>query len=191
MNELIKCIRDEWSTVKKAPLTLIIIFVLSFIFALQSSSWRYEGIVDLLKERIENKDDQLDDYRERVYEIKARGSKYSTMSLEVLKSETLKFAKNLRNFLKLQHIEMNSIIDLDNQTGSRINITALQQFGITINSEYNNKYKVDAILLRDELLSRLPAETQKGKEYLYEHPTNLIGMEIVTTDLERMAKLLK
>jgi hypothetical protein len=59
------------------------------------------------------------------------------------------------------------------------------------NVQYNSKFKVDSILLRDELLSRLPQGSKEERAYnLYEHPTNPIGMEMVIVDLERMTKLL-
>jgi hypothetical protein len=50
---------------------------------------------------------------------------------------------------------------------------------------------VDTILIRDELLSRLPKD-ERGNDVhiLYEHPTNLLGMEEVASDLEGLAKLL-
>ncbi|WFE72133.1 hypothetical protein P8S55_03355 [Halomonas sp. M1] len=58
--------------------------------------------------------------------------------------------------------------------------------------EYSREYKVDAIMLRDELRSRL-SEYQPDPmthDMLYEHPTNFFVLEGVATDLERMAKML-
>jgi hypothetical protein len=56
---------------------------------------------------------------------------------------------------------------------------------------YDSRYKVDAILLRDELLSRLPDASKNEREFqLYEHPTNTFVMERVCDDLERLAKSL-
>lgn len=56
------------------------------------------------------------------------------------------------------------------------------------------KHKIDAILLRDELLSRLP-ESVKAKRsshiaHMYEHPTNPLGLVDVLDDLEMLAKSL-
>jgi len=190
--------------VQAAIITIIGLIIITIINIANSRSALYNENTSLkqkvvrLEERIKSKDDRiaskndlLDSYRERVYEIKARGSKYSGMALEDLKSEALKFSTNLRSFIKSNHKKMNSLIFSNEQDNSKINIKALNDFGIMLNSEYNIKYKVDAILLKDELFSRLPDKTQRGKEYLYDNPTNLIGMEIVATDIERLAKLLK
>ena len=62
---------------------------------------------------------------------------------------------------------------------------------------YESEAKSDAILLRDEIFSRLPKEIQppgedpaRFRSSMYEHPTNPIGLDTVADDLERLAKLL-
>ena len=58
-------------------------------------------------------------------------------------------------------------------------------------SRYNEKYKADALILREELLHRLPELRKKaGPPILFSHPTNPLGFEEVATSLEVMAKLL-
>ena len=61
------------------------------------------------------------------------------------------------------------------------------------NIEYERKFKVDAILLRDELRSRLSGykPTKDHTDMMYEHPTNFFGFNDVATDLERMAKMIE
>jgi hypothetical protein len=60
---------------------------------------------------------------------------------------------------------------------------------------YASRYKVDAVIYRDELRRRVPV----GKRYppsntpidaFYDNATNTFGVEDVTSDLERLAKLL-
>jgi hypothetical protein len=58
-------------------------------------------------------------------------------------------------------------------------------------SRYNEKYKADALILREELLHRVPELRKKaGPPILFNHPTNPLGLEEVATSLEVMAKLL-
>lgn len=61
------------------------------------------------------------------------------------------------------------------------------------NAEYERRFRVDAIMLRDELRSRLPDYIPNGShtDQMYEHPTNYFGFNDVADDLEHMAKLLK
>ncbi|HBC3807720.1 TPA: DUF4935 domain-containing protein [Vibrio alginolyticus] len=57
---------------------------------------------------------------------------------------------------------------------------------------YETNFKVNAILLRDELLRRLPAELNSRRDassFLdYEHPTNPIGLSSILDDLEFLAR---
>jgi hypothetical protein len=58
-------------------------------------------------------------------------------------------------------------------------------------SRYNEKYKADTLILREELLHRLPELRKKaGPPVLFSHPTNPLGLEEVASNLEIMAKLL-
>lgn len=59
--------------------------------------------------------------------------------------------------------------------------------------EYETRFKVDAIILRDELLSRLPQHRTDNRRrgVFYEHPTNPLGVGEVVDDLEFLAKSLR
>ncbi|MCL4535525.1 MAG: TIR domain-containing protein [Bacteroidetes bacterium] len=60
-----------------------------------------------------------------------------------------------------------------------------------IMSAYASEFKVEALLLRRELLHRLPiVDGDNDVDHLYEHPTNPLGIEEVVDDLERLAKSL-
>jgi hypothetical protein len=57
--------------------------------------------------------------------------------------------------------------------------------------EYSRRFKVQAIVLRDELLSRVLRPSPKHQRTsLYEHPTNPLGVEEVADDLEWLARSL-
>lgn len=61
--------------------------------------------------------------------------------------------------------------------------------------EYNNRFKVEAILLRTKLLAKMPPEYNPSHRvqstHDYEHPTNWIGYNAVADDLEMMALILE
>jgi len=62
-----------------------------------------------------------------------------------------------------------------------------------LQAAYNSKYKINAILLRDELLSRLPKEITKDRNDInrsYENVVNTLDILEVADDLERLSKLL-
>ena len=67
----------------------------------------------------------------------------------------------------------------------------LVQRSFEANLDFSRRLGTDSILLRDELLSRLPKASKDDKVYeFYEHPTNVLGMTALANDLERLAKSL-
>lgn len=63
---------------------------------------------------------------------------------------------------------------------------------LALMSLYETNFKVNAILLKDELLRRLPDEISSSRDtnsfFDYEHPTNPIGLSMVLDDLELLAR---
>jgi hypothetical protein len=203
VKELIEYIEREWGTVSAAPFTVLILVVLVSVVAYAASRWRHSGIIETLRERLAAKDQQLDEYRERLHLVPAHGSEFAKLSHAELKEQTLKFVSSLRDWLgarqaqdsQTQHqqwVAMTSASDeaqrkklWDAHTGDLIHSSML------LNNEYDSKFKVRAIVLRDELLTRVQRpEPQTHAHNMYEHPTNPIGMGMVADDLERLARLL-
>ena len=56
---------------------------------------------------------------------------------------------------------------------------------------YKDKYRADAILLRNELYRRLPKRVhQPALAAIYQHPTNIPGVEVIANHLELISKSL-
>ena len=57
--------------------------------------------------------------------------------------------------------------------------------------QYKEKYWADAILLRNELLRRLPKNVRQPQlTAVYQYPTNVLGVEVIADNLELLAKSL-
>jgi len=57
--------------------------------------------------------------------------------------------------------------------------------------QYKERYWADAILLRNELLRRLPKNLRQPQlSGIYQYPTNLLGVEVIADNLELLAKSL-
>jgi hypothetical protein len=57
--------------------------------------------------------------------------------------------------------------------------------------QYKEKYWADAILLRNELLRRLPKNMRQPQlSGIYQYPTNVLGVEVIADNLELLAKSL-
>lgn len=204
VRELAEYMQREWATIAMAPFTIILVAVLVSGLAYAASRWRHGAIIDLLRERLAAKDQQLGEYRERLLLVPAQGSAYAKQSHAELQSEALRFVTSLREWLTLhrtqdsqrqhqQWVAMTHATDeaqkkqlWDAHTGDLI------ASSMALNNEYDAKFKVKAIVLRDELLTRVKHPDPAAQaHHMYEHPTNLIGMNMVADDLERLAHLLR
>ena len=185
--------------------------ILGFLAAFFAVRWYYRGLLDTRDERIKVrddrikiKDDQLDDYRQRLHLISASGSKFSRLNHEELKQRAIDLVTKIRQFLtriqkesrRLDSIEWQQMQEAKTEEERKriwnTFINNQSQLSITHNAEYDGQFKIDAILMRDELLSRLPKQAKDERAYsMYEHPTNPIGMGMVADDLEKLAKSLK
>ncbi|MGO9147720.1 MAG: hypothetical protein ACLQDF_15280 [Desulfomonilia bacterium] len=210
MEKLIEFIIKEWKTVSATPFTFVILAVLFFLLAYGVSSWRYQGIIDLLREqlaqqkqRTEAKDDQIVEYRERLHLVPSDTTEFSKYTNKELQEKAFAVVNVLRKYLVEVQERQNSILFSDKKVSYQSmseeernkawseETKRLMVDSLKTSTDYDTRFKVDAILLRDELLSRLPKGSKNEKEYwIYEHPTNPIGMGMVADDLERMAKLL-
>lgn len=204
MKELIEYLQREWGTVSGAPLTFFVACALVAGLAYAASRWKHGAIIDLLHERIVAKDEQLDGYREKLHLVPAHGSEFSRLSHAELQKEALRFVLSLREWLgarrsqdsERQHQQWLAMTNATNEVERKrlwdAQTTESMRSSTTLNNEYDSKFKVKAMVLRDELLTRVQhPEPQNNAHHMYEHPTNPIGMSMVADDLERMARLLK
>lgn len=65
MKEILQYIEHEWATVYAAPFTFLAILVLACGVAYAASKWKHGATIDLLRERISAKDQELDRYRKQ------------------------------------------------------------------------------------------------------------------------------
>ena len=209
MKELIDFLRENWTGLIAAPGAFAVLTILAFGAAFLVARWRYEAIVENLrerlaglKERLEGKDTQLDDYRERLHLVPSSGTAFSKLSNAELQRRVLDVVANIRMFLSERGSRDRSFLfsrvgggretsEEERQRLWEAETNALLRNSFETAADFDTRYKVDTILLRDELLSRLPVGSKNEREFrIYEHPTNPIGMGMVADDLERLAKSL-
>jgi len=204
LKDLLLLLQQEWSTLKAAPFTFVLLFILAFLAAFFAVRWYYRGVLETKNERLKAKDDQLDDYRQRLGLISGSGSEFSLLNHEELKQRAINLVTNIREFsVRINEESSRRILtqqrrmieakteDERNRIWHTFSDKLFQQ-STKQNAEYDRQFKIDAILMRDEMLSRLPKHTKDESAYrTYEHPTNPIGMGMVADDLERLAKSLK
>lgn len=218
MREFLEYLQQEWATLAGAPFAFLIALALSsaaIIFG--ARRWFEKVIAELreqvatLKERIEGKDEILDQYRERLRIIEDgksnSGTAYSRLSDDELKRRTLLLVGQLRDFISRRERESREFSDSlwrrrdEAETEERRRelwhreTSEYSQQHFKTSAEYDQHFRVEAILLRDELLSRLPDEAVANRRphtsSTYEHPTNFFGYREVADDLERLGRILE
>lgn len=140
---------------------------------------------------------------------KEERNKYSHLSNAQLKDLTTDFVVKLRQFIdrvrQEEHSvldeypssiinvppkteETNSVVELLRKSRNMIDTDPFFQVTARHKAEYDTSYKANAIILREELKSRLPKEFKSDIPLVfYERPPNSIIYEKIADDLEIMA----
>ena len=202
--DILTYLTQEWEIIQEAPLSFILIFVIGISGGFRFGKLHYDQRIKLLEEKLdfeqkrrESKDDIINDYRERLGLNPTKGNEFSRMSHVELKQWTLNFVRKVRNLSHKNKEDQNKTLRWDVED-SKVEPTKkwaegcnhLLESSSRFMYEYETKYKIDSILLRDEILSRLPNEVKDRNSLSYEHPTNYIGVDMIADDLERLAKKL-
>ena len=169
MHGLLQHASVEWEALKSAPLAVLFVFLIAFIVAYAIVRWSYSvqlremgGRLAGMDGRLAAKDLQLAEYRQRLHLAASERYTYSGLSNTDLKGATLKWVNELRDSLVLD--EEGPEVSCDQVMG-------------------------DAIVLRDELLTRLPSYARDDRwSSLYERVEDPTGMATVADDLERLAE---
>jgi len=134
------------------------------------------------------------------------GTAYSQLSNQQLAVTALTFVGRLRDTLfqreredrelnNAQYLERAATGDEEQSTeGWRRYIKRSDELRAQFIHEYSSRYKVEAILLRDEMLARLSNQLNFSRkefiEHTYEYPPSPYEMRDVVDDLEKLARSL-
>lgn len=210
MKELFEYIAKEWSVVSQTPLAFLILAAIMFGLAYLAAKWRYTAVVDqtksaneTLKEHLHLKTEQAESYKDRALKYDEKVHSIVDSNEVALKEKTLEVVNNLREFIeRYKREDQDNMMERHNFSGTQSEeqrhiewnrqTNKRMRLSSEMNAEYDRRFRVDTMILRDELRSRLPDyEPQDGHcDSSYEHPTNYFGFNDVASDLERMAKML-
>ena len=128
---------------------------------------------------------------------------YSNTSNQELKGRALRLVNQTRElvyFYKRKDKELMAEYDKKNRPEIRIDerkatrgqwLQESDRFHDSVLRQYKDKYWAEAILLSDELYRRLPKRfRQRHMAAIYQHPTNMLGVEAIADHLELLAKSL-
>jgi len=165
-----------------------------------------ESIIAELRERLLGKEEQLNVYRLKSQEIYATGTTYTFMTNSELRNQALSLAGQIREFENEESIndsiinsrEFDKFVKQSEDKSKEVQhnlwfemTLKFEQRSLKTMQQYDSRFKTKSILIRDEILSRLPSDAKNNEVYRwYERPVNYFGMEDVAVDLERLARSL-
>jgi hypothetical protein len=172
---LINTLKAEWIVLSSAPLSFILTFIVAFAAAFAACRWAYQSMretsnerLEALKERLHGKDELIDEYRERLHLMPSSGSQYSKLTHKELQEHVINFVTNIRTWFAQSDAETRRLADQQwnamrkaeteeqKQQLWETHTSTLTNGLFTLMRDFEQKFKVDAILFRDEMLSRLP-----------------------------------
>jgi hypothetical protein len=205
--ELIEHIKSEWRILSKAPVVPVLSFALAFIVAYAVAAWRFTSLLETMQEklrmsdeRIQAKEELLNEYRQRLHIIEAARTDYSRMTNDELKAKALSMVSDIRNFFiqaqdeqkKLmlfeQQLMLSAKTEEERKQASDLLTIRLPELSYELNVSFSDRFKDDSILLRDEILSRLPKNAENKETRLYEYPIYPLGVATIADELEQLAK---
>jgi hypothetical protein len=204
----------EGKVIAKAPVvfTVALAFLGGSIYG--ALTWYYSALLTIKEEQIKNKDnqlkgkdDQLSEYRERLHILPPAQSSYARLTNAELRQKASSVAQQLHQAIERCKKEDERLRDTrfsfpegaSEEEKSRLWSQYTQRMSQpfrTLLSDYNSHFKIEVILLRDELGSRLAGGQGGASEWQffpndpYENPVNLFGLEQVMSDLDTLIQLL-
>jgi hypothetical protein len=195
----------SWSLIAAAPLPLVTLMgtEAAIVWAVAGFlSKRKDQIaaqhIKLLEAQVQSKQALADEYLDKLGLQAAQGRVAGLTGAE-LKQRAIDFVGEARAWLgnaRLRGMEgifnrrlTQEMTEQQRHEAWQAETNAMVRASSEVSSEWDTKFKVRSMHLRDELLKRvvdLPPPANPGFVAHYEHPTNPIGMGMVIDDLERM-----
>lgn len=211
MDKFFELITTEWVVVSQTPIAFVLVAVSMFGLAYAAARWKYSSVVDqvrasneTIKERLHLKTEQAEQYKERALKYDEKVWAVVESDTSSLAQKALTLVAGIREFIErhrrlddsVQENEWSEMTRAPNEAEKQRLwnkfTSASSRLSTERNAEWERRFKVDALMLRDELRSRLKDyEPKEHVAHRYEHPTNYFGFNDVAADLERMAKLLQ
>ncbi len=126
--------------------------------------------------------------------LQERAGSYSKVTDDELVTTALGLAQKMREFARNESTRLMAIRKgqkPDTEEAAKKREQELREYSTRLVEEYERSFCIETILLRDELLRRQPQISRGYMDYRsYEHANNVLVVESVAADLERLAKSL-
>ncbi len=184
-----------WPNLVKDPWFFIVGLIIGFVLGwtisakLQDIQTKNQNsTIDSLKSRIDLLKGELDAKNLTPSKVTQNSTALSKLPNLLLKEKAFATVKTIRRFVQEKKSEEDNLFSTpDGKPSKTRDIGEYLNQTRQTSSEYNTLFKTDTILLREELLTRLPAFYSTVKLSNYENPSGFAGMNNIADDLEKMA----
>jgi hypothetical protein len=195
MEWLIDHLAKEWTVIKEAPIALVLCFLLGVVVAWLFARHSFGERIALL-ERI------IEDYKERLGLVPTDKMAYSKLTNLELRRAVGEFVPKLRAFgasIKDESLRQTMSTQMSQAKSEderhqlwQRQTTQLLQMSARHQQNYDENFKTQAIVFRDEMLRRLPKQERNrvlvDTTYVYLAGPNPVGE--TASDLEQLSVLL-
>ena len=179
---IVEQVRRESALIKGAPLSFLIVCAISLTI-----SWLFADYIYGF--RLRAKDDLIASYREKLGIDAPTKSPYSSMRNAQIKQVAAGIVRELKHDWDL---ESSTVPTIENEAKMREWRNRVDAHYADLLSRYDSKYKTEALMLHDEMYSRLgnraPQLLNQESRHFIIHPTNGIGLDMVADGLEILTK---
>jgi uncharacterized protein YdcH (DUF465 family) len=210
--DLVQFLQQQGAAIAAAPLAFLVFFIVAVAAAYGLARLHYSARIatqgeriDQLKDeitsmlrRLEEKDKQLAEYYQRLFQSDpSKATAFSAYSNKQLKERTLRLVGEIREWQTkdpLRQVAYDIPPHKEGMTQEEWGANRERyhsQLAAAMDrhtDEFIRRFKIEALALRDELLTRLPSGIKRiDRIDAYEHPVNSIDARDIVDDLELLA----
>jgi hypothetical protein len=172
--------KAECKLIKDAPMVCVSIILVTGLLTSAGFIWIGSKHTQVLYERIEALKEDVVRYQQKIGELPPPDNPYLRLSHEELKNEVLKLVSDLKRFANKLNSEnypmffqMSSDLYSAKEKDEKIKVyykyaNLFNKMLLKDTGNYNSRFKIKAIIFRDEMISRLPKEVTEARDVYME-----------------------
>jgi len=196
-------LQAKWLTLMRSPLLFVASLILAMAMGYLSAYWRYQRGVQISKELTASKNEEIAEYGQQPLIRQGSTKYYARLANDELREESLNFILQMRKFILKWGVVENQMAlsfmdEMPAKTSEEEKRRIWQHYVSTSNLvletrilDYEKEFRTTAILLRNELLSRLPdLRRNKSADSFYQKTDNPVDIRKVMDNLTLLTESL-
>lgn len=200
LSYLIDNLKDLVKLARSAPVAVVVFVAVAGTTGYWMGTSQNMAVTETLRERLSTNEAQLREFRDRFGNPLARTGEYARLTDLQLRDAAFQLSAEIRAYLQRMRGAHDSLLDVitASPTGMTDSVTgklnhavrqALDDIGARERGEYDSAFRTTVVMLRNELLWRLPPEIVREMEYVPPWP-DFYKAEEMADYVEQLARSL-